>query len=588
MAELNHPPADSLHQRLAQRAQAAPQAALWLQKRHGIWQAWSAAQAHHQVQAMARGLRAAGLRPSEAVGVISGARVEAVLSLLALQQAGLVPVLMSPNLAPGGVATLAQQAGVVALVAEDQEQVDKVADIQSRLNGLRALWVIDPKGTQSYAHARALPLESLASSTSGRDAKAPQDAGDRRMAALMLFSAGVFSEPRCVDVPQDALLGHVAACEALQLRAGERTASLFGLADPLGLYFALVAPVLVGTVACFGEDRLPSVVELRQCAPQVLAIPARLMDRLRRETAARASRCTGLRRALIQQWVGTDAPGAALRALVGRPVARALGLAACRLVVTGYERMAPVSARFLARLGVATRGLYGLAEAGGPAAVLAHAHDGALSLLAPWRAQLSTDATGQARKAGATGQPPGAPANTDEALQTARLRLHGHDRVVDTGDLVNLDGGAMHLVGRAADLLMLPDGSVLSPSVVEAELMASPYINQAVAVGGPVSGMVALVELDEVTLRDWARQHALAFTTLRSFAQSSEVQALVQQAVAEANQRLPQAARITRAVLLPRALEAANGELTASLALRRAIIRNRYAHRLTHTGEVLS
>ena len=58
------------------------------------------------------------------------------------------------------------------------------------------------------------------------------------------------------------------------------------------------------------------------------------------------------------------------------------------------------------------------------------------------------------------------------------------------------------------------------------------------------------------------------------------MRALIEAAVAAANARLPAAARIVQAVLLPRPLEAANGELTSALAVRRAIVRNRYAHRL--------
>ena len=545
MAELN----DSLDARLRQRAAGHGDSTAYLQKRHGVWARWTWAQVDERVGALAAGLIAQGLEAGQAVGVISGARVEAVLAVLACQRARLVPVLMSPNLAPGGVATMARQAGVAALLAEDQEQVDKIADVQSRLEGLRSVWVIDPKGTRTYTHIRVSPLDSLADASATESVR-PSGA---LPPALMLFSAGVFSEPRLVPVSHGTLLGHAASREALGLAEGERTASLFGLADPLGHYFCVVAPVLFGTVACFGEDRLPSVAEMRQCAPRVVAIPARLLDRLRRENAARANRATGWRRALIQRWVATQKPRAALRALVGAPVARALGLGACRAVMTGYERMAPVSARFLARLGISTRGLYGLAEAAGPVAAFAQAEEPALQVFEPYRPHLDGD---------------------------GRLQVGVDGRTVDTGDLVTLAGGTLHLVGRAADLLTLPDGSTVSPAAIEAELMSSPYVNQAVAVGGPAGGVTALVELDEVTLRDWARMHGLAFTTLRSFAESSEVQRLVEQAVGEANQRLAAAARIARVVLLPRALEVGNGELTPSLALRRAIVRNRYAHRL--------
>lgn len=542
MAELND---DTLLQRLAWRAGAHPQATAFLQKRHGVWRAWRWAEVAAEVQTLAAGLQAAGLAAGDAVGIACGSRIEAVLAVLACQQAGLLPVLLNANLAAGGLATLALQADIVALVAEDQEQVDKFADVQTRLPQVRACWVVDAKGTRGYTHVRVQPFAELRAS--GGATPRPQPL------AVGLFSAGVHREPRHVPVSHADLLRLQAAAVPLGLGEGQRCASLFGLADPLGHYLAVVAPVLAGIVPCFGEGRLPTVAELRQCAPEVVALPARLLDQLRRETSARAARSEGLPQRLVQRWITHGGPRGLLHALVGRPVAAALGLAACRTVLTGYERMTPVSARFLARLGIATRGLYGLTEAGGPVAAFAQAEAATLRVF-----------DGYAAAVGPAGH----------------LVLRFGAKAVDAGDLVRLDQGALQLVGREAELLTLPDGERIAPAVVEAELQVSPYVNQAVAVGGPAGGIAALVELDEVTLRDWARAHGLAFTTLRSFAESSEVARLIEQAVAEANQRLQPALRIGRVLLLPRALDAANGELTPALALRRAIVRNRYAHRL--------
>jgi long-chain acyl-CoA synthetase len=564
MAELN--PADDLPARLAWRASAHPHAAAFLQKRHGVWRRWTWGEVADAVRAASAGLLAAGLARGEAVGIVSGARVEAVCLVHACQRAGLVPVLLSAGLAPGALATLSQQAGVVAFVAEDQEQVDKIADVQSRLAALRRVWVIDPKGTQAYRHIQAVPAASLTDGAAGPASGGTAPAGAARSkgaaTALGLFSAGVFSEPRHVPVSPEAVMLLAAAQAPLALAEGERVVSLFGLADPLGHYFAVVAPVLAGSVACFGEDRVPSVAEMRQCAPQTVAAPARLLDRLRREAAARASRSGGWQQRLIQRWAATQTPSAPLRWLVGQPVANTLGLGACRQVLTGYDRMAPSTARFLARLGLATRGLYAVAEAAGPVGAFAQADAPAIEVFEAYRPTVDAD---------------------------GRLALSVQGQRVSTGDLVSLDGGRLHLIGRAADLLTLPGGQQLAPSVIEAEIGASPFVNQAVAVGGPASGITALIELDEVALRDWAASHGLAFTTLRSLAESSEVARLVEQARSEASQRLEAAhpgAGVRRVVLLPRALDAGNGELSPSLALRRAIVRNRYAHRLVGTAPV--
>ena len=455
--------------------------------------------------------------------------------------------MINPNLPAAGLATLCRQADVRALVLEDQEQVDKVADVQTRLPDLRRIWVIDPKGTGLYRHIDVKPLAGLG------EGLAAVEFGDDAVAAVTLFSAGIFSEARCVDVSHDALMPLAASIGPLGLHEGERCISLFALSDPLGHFFSVIAPVLGGTVACFGEDRLPSVGEMRQCAPQTVAIPARLLDRLRRASEARATRTGGLRRALLERWTAGDGRGALLKLLVGKPLANALGLGACRTVMTGYEPMGKISADFVRRLGIETRGLFALAEAGGPVASFEQADDTTLTLFESCPA-------------------------TVEVGGELTLRVGG--QVLRTGDLVRVNDGRLHLLGRAADLLTLADGQVIAPSLVEAELTASPYVNQAVAVGGPASGLTALVELDETTLRDWARDRGLAFTTLRSFAEAAEVKALVKEAVEQSNRRLPRAARIVTAVLLPRGLEIANGELTPSMALRRSIVRNRYAHRL--------
>lgn len=536
---------------LRERARAHGAEPVFLQKRHGVWRSWSWQEVDACVDSWARGLLGAGLAPGDAVGVVSGARVEAVLVVHACQRAGLLPVLLSPGMGAGGLASLAAQARVRAFVLEDQEQVDKVAEVGSRLGALQALWVIDPKGTRSYRHVSVRPLDHLSEAAGPQ----PCDPAAATEDAVVLFSAGVFGEPRPVTVTQATLRDAGAAVPSLGLAPGARCASLYGLADPTGHFLAVVAPVLCGTVACFGEGRLPSVPELRECAPRVLALPARWVDAARRDIDARAQRAGTTRQAIIAAWRARSRPTAPWHLLVGDPLTRMLGLGNCRLVLTGGEMLPPAGARFLQRLGLRVRALYTLAEAGGPVGAF-DADDAAL--LQPW---------------------PGFTARVDAA---GALTLAFDGREVATGDLVapGPTGSSLRWRGRAADLLTLPDGSLLPPSVVESELAGSAGVARCVATGGPAGGVRVLVELDEPALRAWARASGQAYTTWRSLADGPQVRALIDAAVTAANLRLPPAARIVQAVLLPRPLEAANGELTSALAVRRAIVRNRYAHRL--------
>lgn len=540
----------TLLERLAARARAHGGQPACLQKRHGVWHTWTWQALLARVERWARGLQEAGLQPGSAVAIVSGARVEAVVAQWACLRAGLVPVPLNPNLPPGGVATQALEASAVAFILEDQEQVDKVADQLSRLPALQGVWVVDAKGTRGYRHI-ALRATQQWDESAGHEAAPP------RPARMRLLTTGAVSEARQVEVDLDALERLEGLGAEMGFSEGARCASLFGPWCPMGHFVGMLAPVLYGSVSCFGEGRLPTVAEWRECAPQVVALPARALDRLRAESVARAQRSRGWRRRVFEAWQARAGRSGAWHALVGEPVARGLGLSACRRVLTTFEPVSPASEGFLAALRLASRGLYVLAECAGPLGHFEPAEPGVLRLWPGVHAEL--DSAGQLQ------------------VQVGDTRLH-------TGDRADPHPAGFVHAGRAADQLRLADGQWLSPVTVESQLLACPYVQQVVVVGGPASGLVALVELDEAMLREWARSQGLVFTTTRSIAQSAAVVALIEAAVREANERLPPAARIVRTVLLPRPLDPANGELSPSLAVRRAIVRNRYAHRLV-TGE---
>ncbi|MBL8385148.1 MAG: AMP-binding protein [Burkholderiales bacterium] len=543
------------------RAAAQPAAPAFLQKRHGIWQRRAWGDAARAIEDLALGLDAAGAPRGATLAIISGQRVEAVLAVYACQLAGLRPLLLHPGIAPGALATCCEESGAVAILAEDQEQVDKAADVLSRLPAVAHLMVIDPKGVRAYRHVHARALEDLAAAGAARGdrADALRRLGDALRpgdAALAYYSGGVCGDARLLAFPHAAVLAaHAGAAARLPLGGGARVMAQVALADPLGHFFLVAAPALSGAVACFGEGRSATPAEMREALPEVFVAPARAFERMRREAVARVERAGGLRRALYERAMRHGAASGIQRLLIGAPLVNVMGLARARWIGCAYDALSGATREFFERLGLAVHGLYTVADALGPAALLGEAADAAMTLFDHLEARID-----------------------DGGL--LQLRSAGGGAWIATGDMAVRAGAGLALAGRAVDRLF-PDGAApFSAGAIERELARSTFVNQAVAVGGPATGVTALIELDEVAVRDWARARGLAFTTARSLAESADVQALAQAAVAEANRRLPAAARIRRHIVLPRPLDPGNGELTASLALRRAFVRNRYAHLL--------
>jgi long-chain acyl-CoA synthetase len=162
----------------------------------------------------------------------------------------------------------------------------------------------------------------------------------------------------------------------------------------------------------------------------------------------------------------------------------------------------------------------------------------------------------------------------DEAATEAALR----DGWLHTGDAgyINEDGHLL-VVDRVKDVLEAADGTVFSPTFIENKLKFSPYVDEAVVFGGGDRPHVAaMVAIDMETVGAWAERRKLSYTTYTDLAQKNEVYELVDEAVKQANEDLPDSVRVRRFVLLHKQLDADDEELTRTRKVRRGTINTRY------------
>ena len=93
----------------------------------------------------------------------------------------------------------------------------------------------------------------------------------------------------------------------------------------------------------------------------------------------------------------------------------------------------------------------------------------------------------------------------------------------------------------------------------------------------PLGALSALIQLEFDTVGKWAESRGIAFTHFRSLAESAQVRELIQQEVARANAGLAPVAQIKRFHLLTKELDHDDGEVTATMKVRRASIYKTYA-----------
>jgi len=250
------------------------------EKRYGIWQPTTWRQLHQRVRDLAHGLAALGVDPGEVVAVLGDNRPEWLITELAAQSIGAATVGIYPTSVGDEVVHVLTDGKVRVVVAEDQEQVDKIVDLKHRLPGIEKVIYYDTRGLESYD----LPylLEFTAVEATGREWEAEHPgwldeqvaAGRGDDIAVICTTSGTTGRPKL------AMLSH-----ANLLCMGRS----FSSQDPIGLgdrYLSFLPLAWIGeqmlTVACglqlgftlsFGEEAATQKTDLRELGPNVMFSP---------------------------------------------------------------------------------------------------------------------------------------------------------------------------------------------------------------------------------------------------------------------------------------------------------------------------
>src|SRR6266516_3959879 len=137
---------------LLRNAREFPRRSAMREKDRGIWQAWTWAEYERHVRDLALGLAALGFKRGDKLSVIGDNRPRLYAAQLAAQCLGGVSVPVYQDSIAKELAFVWNHAEVSVIVAEDQEQVDKVLALHSELPALRTVIYDDPRGMSAYRY----------------------------------------------------------------------------------------------------------------------------------------------------------------------------------------------------------------------------------------------------------------------------------------------------------------------------------------------------------------------------------------------------------------------------------------------------
>ena len=545
------------------------------------WHDVTAADFLAEVQALAKGLVAAGVGPGDRVGLMSTTRYEWTLTDCAIWFAGAVTVPIYETSSSDQVQWILGDSGAVGVVTESSAHRDAIAGVRSELTGLQHVWTIDDGD-----------LDTLASS--GGDITDAQLEERRSAAGLgdlatIIYTSGTTGRPKGCELTHGnfVVLTENTVKRIEQVVTAEGASTLLFL--PLAHVFARFIQVLCmagGTTMGHSGDIKKLLPDLAAFQPSFLLAVPRVFEKIYNSAEQKAEadgRGAIFRRAAdtaieYSRSLDSGSRGLGLRAryalfdkLVYPKLRAAMGGRA-EYAVSGGAPLGERLGHFFRGIGLTVLEGYGLTETTAP-------H----SVNVPERTKIGTvgpSLPGNAVRIGDDGEillkGPHVfraywrnPDATNEAIR---------DGWFHTGDLGELDDdGYLRITGRKKEILVTAGGKNVAPAVLEDRLRAHPLVSQCIVVGDAKPFIGALITLDEEMLPSWLSNNGLPSMTAAEAAEDETVLAAIQDAVDDANKAVSKAESIRKFEVLDIDFTVESGHLTPSLKLKRNVVMADYA-----------
>ena len=147
-----------------------------------------------------------------------------------------------------------------------------------------------------------------------------------------------------------------------------------------------------------------------------------------------------------------------------------------------------------------------------------------------------------------------------------------------TGDLGTLDDdGCLRITGRTKEIIVTAGGKNVAPAVLEDRLRGHPLVSQVVVVGDQRPFIGALVTLDADMLPGWLSNHGLPAMSVDEAATDPAVLEALDRAADRANEAVSRAESIRKLRVLTTDFTEANGYLTPSMKVKRALVLKDFA-----------
>jgi long-chain acyl-CoA synthetase len=592
---------------LRHRARTTPEQIALREKKRGVWQGTTWQGYFEKARAFALFLKSQGFMPGDKLIIASDGTPEWFFADLAAQSLGGVTVGIYPTNPWPELQYIARHCRAKIAVCGDQEQTDKVLtamQLEGGLPDMKRVLTVDWKGMRQYTESCLMSFSDALAEGSHLATDAAQVASYEQIIdglraeqdALIVYTSGTTGMPKGARLSHRGILSDAWALGQVHGYAGKPMSVVCYL--PLcHVAERLMSPVMqlsYGTVVYFAESIDTVTQNLREIGPSFFFGVPRIWEKLQYEILIKSRDARPLAQWAFKKALAIGTPiaertianngdpvslrdtfvGWLLRATVFSNLLASIGLDRTWISMTGGASISPSVILFFRAMGVPIYQIYGMTECSGAS----HAQSKRTSRLG-WCGPALPSIVEQRILPDGELQLRGRIVFNGYLYDEAATAAAVTDGWLSTGDVVELDEATsqVQIIDRKKAILITSGGKNITPSLIENTLKESLYISEAVLLGDGRHFVAALIQIDLDTVGKWAQERGLAYTTYETLAALEAVKGLINEDVERVNARFSRVENIRKFVILKKQLDHDDGELTATMKVRRNVIEKKFA-----------
>lgn len=567
------------------------------EKEFGIWQTLSWDDFYKRAIILASGLRDSGLKRGEKIAIIGDNRPNLYLSIAAAQILGAIPVPCYQDSVADELKYILEHAEVKIAIVENQEQVDKLLEIKTKLPLLKSIYFDDPRGLEEYKEEEVKALDEILLKNIDSDINLDEDIDktSKDDISIMLYTSGTTGRPKGVLLSYYNIISVTSvACELEGTSSNDEVVAYLPMAWVGDNIFCVAQSYISGFCINCPESRDTLTIDMREIGPTYYFAPPRVWEGMLTQLMVRMQDASKIKlwafnyfMRVAKKWGNDILDNKKVPLfysllyglgyfLVYGPLKNNLGLTRVRIAYTAGEAMGPDTFLFYRSLGINLKVLYGQTEA----SVFVSLHrNGDVDPKTVGPVFPGVDV--KIEKGEVFYKGPGVFKGYYKNEQATKETID-EKGWVKTGDAGVIDNnGHLKIIDRAKDVGKLNSGKMFAPKYLENKLKFCGIIKEAVAFGDNKDFVSCFINIDLEAVASWAERNNIAYSGYIDLAGQSSVYDLIAKEIEKVNEDLAQDkelndSQIKRFLILHKELDADDGELTRTNKVRRNLISERY------------